>query len=108
MQIVRNLSIDFLRRDKVKTQQEIVELAGEAPQEAHIERLEMRERIDFILQQLPEHYRELIGMRDIQGLSPQDIAEIIDVDYGTTRWRIHQARKHFRKHWIEHFGEELS
>lgn len=111
LQVVRNLSIDYLRRKRPKTVQvlaETVEIDGESLTEQSLARQELRQRIQIVLQEVPEKYRELIILRDVEGLGPDEIAKMIDVDYGTTRWRIHNARKLFRKAWVERYGEELT
>ena len=59
-----------------------------------------------MLAALPEADRELLMMREVEGISAQDIAEIIGVAYATTRWRIHQARKRFKQLWTERYGED--
>lgn len=106
LRIVRNLAIDHLRRAKATPSQDAVELADAPAQADEVEQLEMRQQIESIMTTLPENYRELLTMREVEGLSPQEIATITDSDYGTTRWRIHQARKLFRQAWIERYGEE--
>ncbi len=110
LQIVRNLAIDYLRKKRPNTVQVIAETAEVSGDETSIEPLaqqEMRKRIQLVLEEVPEKYRELIVMRDVEGLGPDEIATITGVDYGTTRWRIHNARKLFRKAWIERYGEDL-
>jgi len=107
MQIVRNLTIDFVRRRKPTVEAEVLESVGSRSEPDRVERRELRERIQTVLAALPEKYRELIRMRDIEGYGSDEIAKIIDVDYGTTRWRIHQARKLFRQAWVARFGEEV-
>ena len=67
----------------------------------------MAERIEEVLQSIPEKYRELIRLRDVEGHGSDEISVMIGVDYGTTRWRIHQARKLFRQEWIARFGEDM-
>jgi RNA polymerase sigma-70 factor (ECF subfamily) len=107
LQIVRNLSIDHIRRRRVQVNSEVLEYVPTKADFEAMERQELRQRIHEILDTLPDKYRELIRLRDVEGLGSDEIAQIINVDYGTTRWRIHQARKLFRQAWIARFGEEL-
>jgi DNA-directed RNA polymerase specialized sigma24 family protein len=44
-------------------------------------------------------------MREMEGLPAETIAGQIGIDYSTTRWRLHQARRLFRDAWINRFGE---
>jgi len=109
LHIVRNLAIDALRRRKTRSQ---------VPYEDHLrdtaagavgnslETAELRRRIATVLAELPDKYREILVMREMDGMPAEDIATIIGVDYGTTRWRLHKARTLFRTAWTARFGEQ--
>lgn len=106
LHVVRNLAIDQLRRLKVRRPAPLHEMAAPLSQTSGLEGRETRDRIRVVMAALPEHYRELLIMREVEGISPQDLATITETDYGTTRWRIHQARKLFREEWRRRYGEE--
>lgn len=108
LQIVRNLAIDHLRRKKAQAGPDALEGVATSADFGAIERQETRSRIQAVLASLPEKYRELIRLRDIEGYGSEEIATMTGVDYGTTRWRIHQARKLFRQAWISAYGEEAA
>lgn len=105
LQIVRNLSIDFLRRKKAKTVPVLAESAEAEPEIDVVEQSDMQQQIQAVLSALPDKYSELIVLRDVEGYGPDEIAEMMNADYSTTRWRIHQARKKFRALWLEMFGD---
>ena len=107
LQIVRNMAIDHLRKARLRVSQDLVESADTTTRMDRVERTELRGQIDGVLAAIPEPYNELIRLRDIEGISPQEIAVITDTDYGTTRWRIHNARKLFRKEWQSRYGDDL-
>ncbi|MDA3959259.1 MAG: sigma-70 family RNA polymerase sigma factor [Planctomycetota bacterium] len=107
-QIVRNMAIDHLRKARVRVSSELVETADATPRHDKVEQAELGERIRSVIDSLAEPYRELLIMRDVEGMSPQDIAAITEADYGTTRWRIHNARKLFRQEWQARFGAEVA
>ena len=48
------------------------------------------------LQRLPEVYREALVMRNIQGMSYEEIAEVLDLKLGTVKSRIARAREELR------------
>jgi RNA polymerase sigma-70 factor (ECF subfamily) len=48
--------------------------------------------IDAALGQLPEDFRAAVVLRDLSGLSYQEIAEVLDVPIGTVRSRIARGR----------------
>ena len=107
LQIVRNKAIDHLRRARVRPNQELVEQVDQQELASRLERKELGERIRAVIDCLPEQYRELLIMREVEGVSPQEIATIVGCEYGTARWRIHHARKLFRQEWIQRYGEEV-
>ncbi len=49
----------------------------------------VREEID----QLPNDYREILLLRDIQGLTYNEIAEILDISLSNVKVRIHRGRE---------------
>jgi RNA polymerase sigma-70 factor (ECF subfamily) len=60
--------------------------------DAVLERREMRRMIQHELLQLAEHHRIVLILRDIQGMSYEDIAATLGVELGTVRSRLHRAR----------------
>ena len=62
-----------------------------------LEQREQRELLAKALNELPEHYRRLIIMREVSGLSYQEIADALDADLGTVKSGISRARERLRK-----------
>jgi RNA polymerase sigma-70 factor (ECF subfamily) len=63
-----------------------------------------RESIDMVqlaLEKLPAHYKAAVVLCDVEGMSYDDIARIMDVPVGTIRSRIHQGRLLARKAYEE-------
>ncbi len=109
LHIVRNLAIDGLRRRRPNTSSEYLDHLADVERGASAsERDELRVSVAAILRELPDKYREILVMREMDGLPAEEIAQIIDIDYGTTRWRLHQARKLFRDAWLARWPEEQS
>jgi RNA polymerase sigma-70 factor (ECF subfamily) len=101
--IVHNVAIDHKRRrdrdrsiptDKVN---ELVD-ARRSLQEDE-EQAAKIERVESVLESLPEKYRVPLTLKDIDGLSVEEVARILDVSYSTVRWRLHKARNLFRERW---------
>jgi RNA polymerase sigma factor (sigma-70 family) len=59
-------------------------------------------RIDLscAIQSLPDHYREVILLRDIEELSIDEIAEVLGLTRESVKARIHRARIMIRKYLI--------
>ncbi|HQR08511.1 MAG TPA: sigma-70 family RNA polymerase sigma factor [Gemmatales bacterium] len=49
------------------------------------------------VKQLPEPFREVTVLRDLEGLSYQEIAEVIDAPIGTVMSRLSRARKQLQQ-----------
>lgn len=63
-----------------------------------------RESVDMVqlaLERLPAHYKAAVLLCDVEGMSYDDIARIMDVPVGTVRSRIHQGRLLARKAYEE-------
>jgi RNA polymerase sigma-70 factor (ECF subfamily) len=56
-------------------------------------RLEVRELVAEGIQQLPDGQREVLLLREVDGLSYEEIAETMQISKGTVMSRLHYARK---------------
>jgi RNA polymerase sigma-70 factor, ECF subfamily len=108
--IVVNLSIDLLRKRK---KHEAVSL-DEFPVDPEVEmnparplaNEELKAQIEKVLNALPQKYKTVIILRDVQELACEDIAKIIGCTNATTRWRLHKAREMFKERWDRMFGKQ--
>ncbi len=64
------------------------------------------ERVERILAELPDKYRIPLKMKDIDGLSVEEVSRILEVTYSTVRWRLHKARSLFRERWVRMLTKE--
>ena len=60
--------------------------------EVAFERKELRNAIQKAIAELPEQYRLPLVLRDLQGLSYEEIGEVLELRSGTTKSRINRAR----------------
>jgi RNA polymerase sigma-70 factor (ECF subfamily) len=58
---------------------------------------ELHEMVQRALVKLPSEYREAVVLRDLEGRSYDEIAEILEVPAGTVRSRIHRGREALRQ-----------
>jgi len=61
------------------------------------EREELRLLVKHAISDLPEEQRLIISLRDIQGLSYDEIAQVLDCPSGTVKSRINRARQALKK-----------
>lgn len=108
-QIVTNLSIDHLRRHGRQKPVDFEQVGGvpDAAPDAgeRSAQGDLRRRVERALDRLPPKYKAALVLRDIQGFSCQEIAEIVGCNNATARWRLHRARKMFKAIWVGHEEE---
>jgi RNA polymerase sigma-70 factor (ECF subfamily) len=61
------------------------------PEQEFLDKL-LREDLDRALAALPDHYRVVVVLADVEGLKYGEIAEALDVPVGTVRSRLARAR----------------
>jgi RNA polymerase sigma-70 factor, ECF subfamily len=59
--------------------------------------LELRDRLDKAIAQLPEHYRFLIAAHHLRGVQYEALAEALDVPIGTVKTHLHRAKRQLRE-----------
>jgi len=103
--IVSNVCLDFLRkqsrRPAVSLSMEDEEGESselEIPDESQspeqlLERKMTRESVRRALELLPEEHRQILLLREIQGLSYEEIGQTLSLEEGTVKSRIFRARK---------------
>lgn len=72
--------------------------------ERALERQEMRRLVEEAIQSLPDDYRIVAVLRDLQGLSYQEIAEAADLSVDVVKTRIARARGMLRRKLEHHLG----
>src|SRR5437763_936362 len=67
------------------------ELVKRARREVNL--AELQEKLNAAMQRLSEPHRLVVTLHDVQGLSHEEIAEIMDCNIGTVRSRLFYARQ---------------
>lgn len=70
--------------------------AGERPDIA-TERAELRDMLTGVLLRLPAHFRAAVILRHVEGLSYQEIAELLGQPAGTVKAHVHRGAKLLRE-----------
>ena len=73
-----------------------VDQLQESPHVVYLRKLE-REQVQQAIESLPDAYREIIVLRDIEGFTYQEIATVLDCPAGTVMSRLGRARGRLRK-----------
>ena len=68
---------------------------GDSPFD-HAAQAEVRERVEAALRQLPEAFRTVVILREIEGFAYEEIAEILSVNLGTVKSRLTRGRSALR------------
>lgn len=56
-------------------------------------RLDMQRAIERALRGIPESWRELVLLHDVEGYTAVEVAEILSLELGTVKSRLHRARR---------------
>jgi RNA polymerase sigma-70 factor (ECF subfamily) len=65
--------------------------------DARLEQQELRARVRAAIDGLPEGYRNVLLLRDIEELDTAEVAEILDLTTGAVKTRLHRARAALRE-----------
>jgi RNA polymerase sigma-70 factor (ECF subfamily) len=68
---------------------------GDSPFD-HAAQAEVRERVEAALRQLPEAFRTVVILREIEGFAYEEISEILNVNLGTVKSRLTRGRSALR------------
>jgi RNA polymerase sigma-70 factor (ECF subfamily) len=68
------------------------EVASEGTPEQGVERTEVRRALDDALGQVSEEHREILVLRDMEGLSSAEVADALGIGVAAVKSRLHRAR----------------
>ena len=107
-----NASIDFLRREKrrqvlsMTMEEDSEERQAQVPDERYsphrlLEQKEARQAVADALAALSPEHRQVLVLREMEGLSYQEIGQLLDLEEGTVKSRIARARLALRDFLIK-------
>lgn len=104
--IAVNKTINFLKQRKNKTQMslddldfnaehdpDLVALISDKTPRREVNLAELQEKLNVAMQKLSEPHRLVVTLHDVQGLSHEEIAKIMNCNIGTVRSRLFYARQ---------------
>lgn len=80
----------------------------EEPVDKVMERAEARELVRQQIDALPESYRTVLVLRDIEGLDTEETANVLGLSVNATKIRLHRARQALRTMLAPHFRSAAS
>ena len=102
--IAVNLTYDYLRRVKRRGKWVVFSDAGEdrLPDPATVDprvNLDLSQEVQMVLADVPEAYRIVLILRDLEGFSTSEVAAVTERSEATIRWRLAEARRMFKEAW---------
>jgi RNA polymerase sigma-70 factor (ECF subfamily) len=104
--IAVNKTINFLKQRKNRAQMslddldlnaehdpDLVALISEKTPRREVNLSELQEKLNIAMQKLSEPHRLVVTLHDVQGLSHEEIAKIMECNIGTVRSRLFYARQ---------------
>lgn len=88
-------------RDRLPLGSEVREATAALPREDHV-RMDLQRAVDS----LPEGYREVLILHDIEGYTHEEIAGLLGIDEGTSKSQLSRARRELRGRLSGLFGKE--
>lgn len=106
--IAMNICVDFARRSAAAPQLAVLDGEDDATRtlpdgnlshqpETAAEAAELRDEIQLALAELTEEHRTIVLLRDVSGLSYDEIARTLQLTEGTVKSRLARARKSLRE-----------
>jgi RNA polymerase sigma-70 factor, ECF subfamily len=100
--IARNVAISNIRQPRIKSGSldylheaggfDPIDLNSQSAPEHAMEQFEQIQLVQKALQEIPEEFRQPLVLKEIDALSYEEIAMILDIPLGTVRSRIFRAR----------------
>ncbi|MBQ8758625.1 MAG: sigma-70 family RNA polymerase sigma factor [Clostridia bacterium] len=114
--IAKNTALDFLRKEKKnknnvslytengdgeETELSVPDTSVSSNPEQTAVKNEAKDIIYTALDEISEEHKEIIILRDIDGYTYEEIAEMLGLEYGTVKSRLFRAREALRKKLLE-------
>ena len=109
--IVRNTCYTWLRQNRMGeiaggVDGDLPELAADPASEPEVQCLRQADRqlLQAALEALPAEFREVLVLREIEGCSYKEIADVVDVPLGTVMSRLARARQQVQRFVLQRKG----
>jgi RNA polymerase sigma-70 factor, ECF subfamily len=95
-----------MARERVRSQMHLSPLTQATP-EREVARKQIRQILEGAIDDLPPAFRTVLVMRDVEGASVEETANVLGVKAETVRTRLHRARNMLRERLGEQFAAVL-
>jgi len=100
-----NLALDFMRKRKRRVWPSLFSDSrsekGPDPAVPDPRRaLDLEQEVRRVLESIPEKYRTVLILRDLENFSTSEITAILHRKEATIRWRLAEARLRFEQLWV--------
>ncbi|MCR4318660.1 MAG: sigma-70 family RNA polymerase sigma factor [Planctomycetes bacterium] len=106
--VTRNLSLNKLEREKKRRHgclEEALIVTDGADDAGEIaSKRELHKKILGILDEMPQHYRDVIHLRMFESLAYNEIAEVVGIPEGTVKSRLHNGLELLRQEFVKATG----
>lgn len=104
-----NLTLDYLRKRKRRGRWALfTDSPGRRQPDPGIPdpraSIDLSQEVQAVLEQIPEKYRTVLVLRDLENFSTSEIAAIMNRKEATIRWRLAEARNRFQQLWSRRQG----
>ena len=101
-----NITVDYLRKQKRRGRwyQFSQSVADDWPDPSVADprrQKDIQQEVRIVIDEIPEKYRQVLVLRDLENFSTSDIAVILDRKEATIRWRLSEARTRFAELWMQ-------
>lgn len=100
-----NLTLDYLRKRKRRVRWSLFSDAPadrppDPPTPDPRQAIDVSQEVQAVLRELPEKYRSVLVLRDLENFSTSEVAAILNRKEATIRWRLAEARNRFKEVWV--------
>jgi RNA polymerase sigma-70 factor, ECF subfamily len=93
----RELSLDELLPNATGETRSVQVPDGRELPDEQVLRSELNSELERAMRELPEIYRSAVLLRDVEGLSTAEAADVLDLSEDTLKQRLHRGRLALRK-----------
>ncbi len=110
MVVLKNMCLDKLKAKGYRSDDlnERMNDTGSRSPYKSLELTDMSEKVKMIIDELPEHQKMIIHLRDVEGYEFEEIAEVMQMSLNSIRVNLSRARKKVRETLTKKYSYEFA